>query len=71
MHVNDRFCVLLLFLAPCLLLNVPSGTVVEVILTVFFDDLPFAVRYLRADLVGEPSDFFLLPMTFDAILGLL
>lgn len=59
-HIDDRFCVLLLFLPPCLLLNVPSGTVVEVILAVFFDDLLFAVRPLLWDFVGELSDLFII-----------
>uniref|UniRef100_A0A0D2Y8I0 Uncharacterized protein n=1 Tax=Fusarium oxysporum (strain Fo5176) TaxID=660025 RepID=A0A0D2Y8I0_FUSOF len=53
----------------CLLLNVSSGTVLEVILAAFFGDLLFAVRPLRSDYVGELSDLFLVLMTLDAVLA--
>ena len=69
--IDDRLLVLLLVLPSCLLLNIPGRTVVEVVLTIFFDDLLDTLCPLHANFIGELPDLFLMLMAFDAVLALL
>ncbi|EXA31844.1 hypothetical protein FOPG_17723 [Fusarium oxysporum f. sp. conglutinans race 2 54008] len=51
--------------------NIPSKTVVEVVLAVFLNGLLVAIRSFHADLTGKLPNLFFLLMAFGTVLALL